>query len=76
VLSGGNPGPHGIQGIDAGFIPEVLNLDIIDEVITVEDGDALDMARRLARAEGVVAGVSSGAAAFGALEVAARSGRD
>ncbi len=72
VLSGGNPGPHGIQGIGAGFVPEVLNLDIIDEVITVEDEDALDMARRLAKVEGILAGISAGAATYAALEVAAR----
>jgi len=72
VLSGGNPGPHGIQGISAGFVPEVLNLDIIDEVITVEDEDALDMARRLAKAEGILAGISAGAATYAALAVAAR----
>jgi len=72
VLSGGNPGPHGIQGIGAGFVPEVLNLDIIDEVITVEDDDALDMARRLAKAEGILAGISAGAATYAALAVAAR----
>jgi len=72
VLSGGNPGSHGIQGIGAGFVPEVLNLDIIDEVITVEDEDALDMARRLAKVEGILAGISAGATTYAALEVAAR----
>jgi len=72
VLSGGNPGPHGIQGIGAGFVPEVLNLDIIDEVITVEDEDALDMARRLAKVGGILAGISAGAATYAALEVAGR----
>jgi cysteine synthase A len=72
VLSGGSPGPHGIQGIGAGFVPQVLNLDIIDEVITVEDDRALGMARRLAKEEGILAGISAGAATYAALEVAAR----
>ncbi len=72
VLSGGSPGPHGIQGIGAGFVPQVLNLDIIDEVITVEDDRALGMARRLAKEEGILAGITAGAATYAALEVAAR----
>ncbi len=72
VLSGRPPGPHKIQGIGAGFVPEVLNREILDEVIPVEDEDALETARRLARQEGVLAGISAGAAVWAALEVARR----
>lgn len=72
VLSGGTPGPHRIQGIGAGFVPGVLNTDVYGEVIKVEVPDALEMARRLARTEGVLAGISSGANVWAALEVAKR----
>jgi cysteine synthase len=72
VLSGGRPGPHKIQGIGAGFIPAVLNCDLLDEVIAVEDEDAIETARRLAREEGVLAGMSCGAAVWAALQIGAR----
>ena len=72
ILSGGRPGPHKIQGIGAGFIPEVLRLDLVDEIIKVSNDDAGEAARRLAREEGILAGISSGAATWAALEVARR----
>jgi cysteine synthase A len=72
VLSGGLPGPHKIQGIGAGFVPSVLNRDVIDEIIAVDDDDAIETARLLARREGVLAGISGGAAAWAALEIARR----
>ena len=72
VLSGGSPGRHAIQGIGAGFIPPVLQLELVDEVITVDDDDAFLMSERLAKEEGILAGISSGAALWGALQVANR----
>jgi cysteine synthase A len=72
VLSGGNPGPHKIQGIGAGFIPSVLKTDLIDEVFKVKEEDAFNTGRLLAKEEGIVAGISSGAATFAALEIAKR----
>lgn len=72
VLSGGTPGPHQIQGIGPGFVPEVFNRDAVDEIITVSHTDAGDIARRLAREEGILIGISGGAALYAALKVADR----
>jgi len=72
VLSGGAPGPHKIQGIGAGFVPKVYNAEVIDEIIQVQTPDAVATARRLAKEEGILAGVSSGAALWAGLQVAAR----
>ena len=73
VLSGGEPGPHKIQGIGAGFVPDVLRLDLVDEVVQVASDEAWEMTRRLAREEGIFAGISSGANTYAALQIAARS---
>jgi cysteine synthase A len=72
VLSGGAPGPHKIQGIGAGFVPAVMNLDVVDEIVQVDDEDALETARQVSRREGVLAGISGGAALWAAVQVGSR----
>jgi cysteine synthase A len=73
VLSGGRPGPHRIQGIGAGFVPKVLNRSILDEIVRVTNEDAIETARKVARVEGVLVGISAGAAVWAALKIAARA---
>jgi cysteine synthase A len=73
VLSGGAPGPHKIQGIGAGFVPAVMRLEVVDEIVTVDDEDALETARQVGQREGVLAGISGGAALWAAIEVGSRA---
>jgi cysteine synthase A len=72
VLSGGKPGPHKIQGIGPGFVPAVMNLEIVDEILAVDDEDAIDTAKRVSQTEGVLAGISGGAALWAAIQVGSR----
>ena len=76
ILSGGKPGPHKIQGIGAGFVPDILNKKVIDEIIQVNDDDAFTTSRKLATLEGLFVGISAGAAAWAALKVAKKLGKD
>jgi cysteine synthase A len=76
VLSGGSPSPHKIQGIGAGFVPDVLETDLLDDIVTVSNDEAFEMARRLAREEGILAGISSGAAVQAAVKYAKKSGNE
>jgi cysteine synthase A len=73
LLSEGHSGSHGLQGIGAGFVPKILNTDILDEIITVSEEEAYSTARTLARTEGILAGISSGAALFAAIKLASRA---
>jgi cysteine synthase A len=72
VLSGGRPGPHKIQGIGAGFVPKVFNPDVVDEIVQVDDEDAIETARLMSRAEGILAGISCGAAVWAAIQLGGR----
>jgi cysteine synthase A len=76
VLSGGQPGPHRIQGIGAGFIPDVLNVKIIDEIIRVSDEDAFNMSKSLCKEEGLFVGISAGAACYAAVQISKKLGKD
>lgn len=75
ILTGGKPGPHKIQGLGAGFVPTILNTEIYDEVLTVENEDAFETSRKVAKLEGILGGISSGAAVFAALQVAKKLGK-
>jgi len=72
VLSGGKPGPHKIQGIGAGFVPDVLDKDVLDEIIPVENDDAFETSRKVAKSDGLLVGISSGAALYAATQLAKR----